>query len=1539
MPKLVNIPEPENQCNGTKRDGLRCTMPIEGDNRYCKVSHMEMNCYTDQQISSIKRCSKCKNYRAFDSEEKYCIHCTEKLGSNKIVNKEVKKQEKCGGKSREGNCGQKAQKNSKYCHYHAHWSLFTQDQLDRIGFCKRCEKYGPIIKESNQACDNCSNKKNNVIIKTKVDSDSKDQSKDQSNDESNKEHNGKNNVIKKKVVKREKCLGYRSQKIMERCTYYAKEGERFCADHMDMQDYTDDMLDPKNLKLCLKCTRPRWRYFPDDDRCKQCRNKINAKTKCIAPKSLTDICGREISKDSDRFCTIHKEELKDYTEHMLQNVKYCSSNRHYRYCEENSKICIGCSKNSKNMRLKKAEENKNKPKCIKCNRYKKFGDYCWDHRTQYYLDTVKKTGKKPCANYNRKCKVVLEPNYPFVKCEDCRKKERTQDNNRYKMKQKQIMESRKIHDGCSQCISCNIVYTMDEFTTRNNREYGFYCSMCRAYDRSNSNLYERRNTHTNMIKYNECKKGALKRNKKFKLTFDEYIEVITKPCRYCGSDEIRTNDNGDTYNCNGIDRLDNSKDYIPNNSVSCCSMCNYMKYIYTEENFIKYCKNIYDNYGCEEISEEELRYRKYYLYKRDAIKRSKEFNITEEEFEEIVQYKCYYCANKNETEQIGIDRYDSCVGYSADRNKLVAACKVCNAMKKNFNVDVFYNKITDILLFNKKITEQEYQTAQRKLQPKDEVSKIIKQLKDSFVQKDVERFDRRKVNTFKYNHKYYTDLIWDSFDVTKLRPELVFCDTDDSEDLWKFYRAMISSYSPKTLNDTVGKNIRILIRDKYTEKYLGVAELSSNIFSCKLLDEELGWDMSTKKIRLDNIMNISTCVALPPFSYNFNGGKLVTKLMFSKEVFDYFEKKYATPLAGIITYSLHGESTQYSDLPELQFLGVTSGYGMHSCKITRGLVNKVNNYLRENSVNISKSNLHNISNFCDHVGIEDITKHGEQRGIYFGYTAAESKRFLCEKINSKNNRNNSDNTDNTDLDDLIIVSDEDDIDTKNKNINNTKINNKDIKTVDVLSKEWIFIALERLDELLRISTNIDNDRGIKFKIDHKYDLYFADHNGKRRHLMKQNKKWCKNDEYVSRIMILKDWFYDRKQGIESIAEKNNTTRKRVCKILFGTSQITNTHPLHNMINTAAGRIMKEYSDKHGNRERVVTIDEIKNMLRDNRENVSEKKSGLNFEMIKGTLRIHSYCREDNDNRIKKIKEITDVLKGKWRINKRTFDDKNKDIIDIQSLSYDMNIKHNIRTIKYTTDEKHLIPVIGLYQSNVDSDSVNYVNILGYPYKISKKNNITFSFIDKMMTGIDIKSYYENGKVVRIIFTENTEEKIKYEDGDDIDISDCDIYEPDDVYEEAKAIENNDFDPDKMSYMEYKTYLSKRNICLNDDCWCKFKNVIIKNQELANDISNNNKQTNDASTNNTSNKSVGKVVKNNTTKLTPNKNMSIKKNIVKCVATKDIPNKNMPIKKNISVNNTKKEKNVTVNKNISVNKNTTQMKKNVSINNKTNDKNK
>jgi len=99
-----------------------------------------------------------------------------------------------------------------------------------------------------------------------------------------------------------------------------------------------------------------------------------------------------------------------------------------------------------------------------------------------------------------------------------------------------------------------------------------------------------RNTVIHSYKNNAKRKGLL-----FDITVPKLIELITGKCFYCGQEPSKTIVKKKFYGSftyNGIDRLDSNKGYIPNNVVSCCEACNYMKSNHPVDEFLKIIKRI-----------------------------------------------------------------------------------------------------------------------------------------------------------------------------------------------------------------------------------------------------------------------------------------------------------------------------------------------------------------------------------------------------------------------------------------------------------------------------------------------------------------------------------------------------------------------------------------------------------------------------------------------------------------------------------------------------------------------------------------------------------------------------------------------------------------------------------------------------------------------------------------------------------------------------------------------------------------------------------
>lgn len=96
------------------------------------------------------------------------------------------------------------------------------------------------------------------------------------------------------------------------------------------------------------------------------------------------------------------------------------------------------------------------------------------------------------------------------------------------------------------------------------------------------------------------RKSARLRGYDFNLTIEEFVNIATKPCFYCGNTLTNTFDrrclNGD-FKYTGIDRYDNNKGYTVKNSVPCCSVCNRIKTNMDTKTLFIHLKNMIKNHN------------------------------------------------------------------------------------------------------------------------------------------------------------------------------------------------------------------------------------------------------------------------------------------------------------------------------------------------------------------------------------------------------------------------------------------------------------------------------------------------------------------------------------------------------------------------------------------------------------------------------------------------------------------------------------------------------------------------------------------------------------------------------------------------------------------------------------------------------------------------------------------------------------------------------------------------------------------------------
>jgi hypothetical protein len=204
-----------------------------------------------------------------------------------------------------------------------------------------------------------------------------------------------------------------------------------------------------------------------------------------------------------------------------------------------------------------------------------------------------------------------------------------------------------------------------------------------------NNEYKKNNKK---LQYNVYSRNATFKNLDFTITYEEFANIIEKPCYYCKILQ--------TKGFNGIDRKDQTKGYIIDNCVSCCKICNYIKGSLSDDIFIKRIIHIlkYNNFIADGDFYPECfanHNNCYNDYKYNAFRKKLEFALSQIDYENIINGNCYICGKENgEFHKNGIDRFDSKIGYIKDNVK--PCCGECNYMKQEYEYNDFINKLQKI---------------------------------------------------------------------------------------------------------------------------------------------------------------------------------------------------------------------------------------------------------------------------------------------------------------------------------------------------------------------------------------------------------------------------------------------------------------------------------------------------------------------------------------------------------------------------------------------------------------------------------------------------------------------------------------------------------------------------------------------------------------------------------------------------------------------------------------------------------------------------
>ena len=563
----------------------------------------------------------------------------------------------------------------------------------------------------------------------------------------------------------------------------------------------------------------------------------------------------------------------------------------------------------------------------------------------------------------------------FKKCLQCREAERTSDK---KLRIKKVNNSiifNETNNDLKMCKICNCTESIDNFDDITSK-----CSSCSLKSKLSCKIRNPRDQEKS--KLYDYKKSANKKKLEFNISNDEFFNLVKSSCHYCDYNDSVI----------GVDRKNSDIGYVKTNVLPCCEICNLMKNDSNYDDFLSMCEHITTvnkkfngklNHNLFHVSPNGT----YSRFKYDAKKRDLLFELTKDELVKIVTNKCVYCNSSGDGHYGfgagGIDRVDSSIGYVI--KNCVPCCYSCNRMKLNYTKGDFINQCYKITIKFNKIDTLE--------------SDILEFFEKYSKNKDSVK---RDIPTFFHSSDFYEFRKWNGnlVDLMNVNIELEFVENADQKDIWNYYRWKISSLKTFKPNNFVGRIICVLIKDSHTNKYLGIMSLSSDIIAMKNRDDAIGWTNESKlnNKKINHLMNLSTCVSIQPFGFNFNGGKLLAKLAFSKEVIDKFYNKFNQDLLVIVTTGLYGKSVQYDRLNEFKYVGNTKGNSIYW--IPEEITNKCREFLKIYH-NFDTTGLKKIAIISKIVSVLNLNKEeimsDNEKGIYIGFTRPDAAKYLCEK--------------------------------------------------------------------------------------------------------------------------------------------------------------------------------------------------------------------------------------------------------------------------------------------------------------------------------------------------------------------------------------------------------------------------------------------------------------------------------------------------------------------------------------------------------------
>ena len=160
------------------------------------------------------------------------------------------------------------------------------------------------------------------------------------------------------------------------------------------------------------------------------------------------------------------------------------------------------------------------------------------------------------------------------------------------------------------------------------------------------------------------------------------------------------------------------------------------------------------------------------------------------------------------------------------------------------------------------------------------------------------KFSQKRLSEISKNIYQFTDLTDTEKTVEELkeiRPVLDLVTDDFTE--FNILRILIHSME---WSSNPGRNLKYIVKDLVTNKYLGVITIGSDVMTLTSRDDYIGWNKKSKiqDKKLNHIGIASTIVPVQPFGYNMLLGKLLACLCSSSTIRCFQPNRFRVPRNG-----------------------------------------------------------------------------------------------------------------------------------------------------------------------------------------------------------------------------------------------------------------------------------------------------------------------------------------------------------------------------------------------------------------------------------------------------------------------------------------------------------------------------------------------------------------------------------------------------------------------------------------------------------------